>query len=531
MPSGPIRNHGKGNRTTTASSKYRTGGSTGRLGRLAGFKTLTRTHVMAAKVQEGFHVQHPHSSNDESILKQHHDEGEDGDGDTWMEPAILEGRMALPISHEGGEWDDINDLWSKDISGAQNTSRQDPASRVLQFASQMQSLVNVYMSWSAKEESAEEIKAHHAVKVVDTFNSYTGSVTEVSSDKYLATAMVRQGLFPCSAVKIKVAISTATLELFRSLFVRCPRLTIQPFVKTLCDLHGIPFRRYLAMQFSIAYDLYLDVLHLVRKRVAVSLGRDDANWRLANACPCCLYELDDEPQLQYSMFFTMDGNDSLKRMHRHERVIDELGDRLGRTKERIDVREGGGDYFLPRKEVDGWDIHLDPEKPVEEGPQGCDQWHNSKESNTRPMWQIYDETGIFLSLCRHGFVLLIADMVQSGELMKYAIATLNRFFRILPSGMGGGYDIGSFCWFPPLVVSAVCKLLFAAGFSFTDRSFFHHYLGMNINRARRKVQPPLLVYLHLQSPPSQFLSSNAPNECPKLQCYHCYSSLATTIYP
>ncbi|KAJ7588725.1 hypothetical protein C8J56DRAFT_1004370 [Mycena floridula] len=196
--------------------------------------------------------------------------------------------------------------------------------------------------------------------------------------------MVRQGLFPCSAVKIKVAISTATLELFRSLFVRCP----------------------------------------------------------PNACPCCLYELDNEPQLQYSMFFTMDGNDSLKRMHRHERIVDELGDRLGKTKERIDVREGGGDYFLPRKEVDGWDIHLDPEKPVEEGPQGCDQWHNSKESNTRPMWQIYDETGIFLSLCRHGFVLLIADMVQSGELMKYAIATLNRFFGILPPGMGGGYDIG-----------------------------------------------------------------------------------------
>ncbi|KAJ7574255.1 hypothetical protein C8J56DRAFT_921388 [Mycena floridula] len=57
------------------------------------------------------------------------------------------------------------------------------------------------------------------------------------------------------------------------------------------------------------------------------------------------------------------------------------------------------------------------------------------------------------------------------------------------------------------------------------------YLGMNINRSRRKVQPPLLVYLHLQSPPSRFLSSNAPNECPKLQCYHCCSSLVTTIYP
>ena len=35
---------------------------------------------------------------------------------------------------------------------------------------------------------------------------------------------------------------------------------------------------------------------------------------------------------------------------------------------------------------------------------------------TSRMWGIFDETGVFLSLCRHGFVLLVADMVRSGEL-------------------------------------------------------------------------------------------------------------------
>ena len=29
---------------------------------------------------------------------------------------------------------------------------------------------------------------------------------------------------------------------------------------------------------------------------------------------------------------------------------------------------------------------------------------------------MYDETGGFMSFCRHGFVLVIIDMVQSGEL-------------------------------------------------------------------------------------------------------------------
>ncbi|KAJ7596489.1 hypothetical protein C8J56DRAFT_772419, partial [Mycena floridula] len=258
-------------------------------------------------------------------------------------------------------------------------------------------------------------------------------------------ALVRQGLFPCSPLKISVAISTATLELYRSLFVRCPRLTIQPFIKTLCDLHGVPFRPYLATQFSISFDIYLDVLRRTRQRVAVALDRHGPDWRLANACPSCLYELEGEKELKYSMFFTMDGNDSLKRMHRREKIIDELGERIGETKERIDSREGGGDYFMPRKEVDEWDIHLDPDRLPQENadqPAGCDSWHNSQESNTRAMWRIYDETGLFLSVCRHGFVLLMADMVNSGELMKYAIAILSRFFGVLPKQLGGGYDIG-----------------------------------------------------------------------------------------
>jgi hypothetical protein len=35
---------------------------------------------------------------------------------------------------------------------------------------------------------------------------------------------------------------------------------------------------------------------------------------------------------------------------------------------------------------------------------------------TKRMWGVFEETGIFLALCRHGFVLVIADMVHSGEM-------------------------------------------------------------------------------------------------------------------
>lgn len=45
-----------------------------------------------------------------------------------------------------------------------------------------------------------------------------------------------------------------------------------------------------------------------------------------------------------------------------------------------------------------------------------ERWKNLSEELTSKMWGIFDETGIFVALCRHGFVLLITDMVRSGEL-------------------------------------------------------------------------------------------------------------------
>ena len=57
-------------------------------------------------------------------------------------------------------------------------------------------------------------------------------------------------------------------------------------------------------------------------------------------------------------------------------------------------------------------------------------------------WGIFDETGMFVSICRHGFILVVADMVKSGELAKYPLAVLEYLLGHLPDGVGGGYDCG-----------------------------------------------------------------------------------------
>lgn len=165
----------------------------------------------------------------------------------------------------------------------------------------------------------------------------------------------------------------------------------------------------------------------VRASVSKALGREDPDWRLKNACPCCQYKVEGEPPMTFDMLATMDGNNSLKRLLRCEVVLDKNGERTtGESSERLDPREEGGDYFLSRSEVDEWDKEVLKSRPVErEAETASDQlipcerdgnWRNMNEAATAKMWGVFDETGIFLSLCRHGFVLLMTDMVRSGEL-------------------------------------------------------------------------------------------------------------------
>ncbi|KAJ3741659.1 hypothetical protein EV360DRAFT_5826, partial [Lentinula raphanica] len=93
-----------------------------------------------------------------------------------------------------------------------------------------------------------------------------------------------------------------------------PRLSIQAFVKSLCNLQGVPFKPYLCEQFSISFDLYLDVSLRTHTCVMKALGWDSDNWRLINTCSCCMYCVEGEPKFHFSILGTMDGNNSLKRL-------------------------------------------------------------------------------------------------------------------------------------------------------------------------------------------------------------------------
>ncbi|KAJ7708496.1 hypothetical protein B0H14DRAFT_3082218 [Mycena olivaceomarginata] len=254
-------------------------------------------------------------------------------------------------------------------------------------------------------------------------------------------------LFPCAPWEPSVAIPVRVLEAYRIQHVRCPQLAIQSFVKSLCDMHGVAYRPFLCQQFSIA--------------VMLLLGRD-SKWRMKHACPACMYKLEGEDKLIFDMLTTMDRNDSLKRVLRRSKTSmadDEGGEPvLGRSKERVDNRDASDGYMYPRERVERWaKTRLAEVLPMQSGnsvraDNPCaDRWKNMIEDVTSKMWGIFDETGIFLALCRHGFVLVIADMIRSGELAKYPLAIVEELLDTF--GMNGaGYDVG--CHFGATVANS-----------------------------------------------------------------------------
>ena len=139
-------------------------------------------------------------------------------------------------------------------------------------------------------------------------------------------------------------------------------------------------------------------------------------------------QLEGEPNQVFRRMLVLDGNNSLKRMNTR-RAQREVGDDRVLTET---------DYFLDHSFVDPFQdeiqrparIHIkeEPEDAIESGDEGyitetddpkledcASNWKAAASMEKKKMWGVFDETGVFASACPHGFILWLADMVQSGE--------------------------------------------------------------------------------------------------------------------
>ena len=143
-------------------------------------------------------------------------------------------------------------------------------------------------------------------------------------------------------------------------------------------------------------------------------------------------QLEGEPEQIFHWMLVLDGNNSLKRM-KSTRGQREVGD----------IRElHDSDYFLGNAYVNSFknEIHRPANTHVKQEPEDvpidgdeeylteisepqlencASNWKVAASMEKKRMWGVFDETGVFASACPHGFVLWLADMVQSGELCVF----------------------------------------------------------------------------------------------------------------
>ncbi|KAI5983701.1 hypothetical protein EDD15DRAFT_2201864 [Pisolithus albus] len=292
--------------------------------------------------------------------------GDDYESDGYGE-MVLDGTEALDVSHAGGEFQELTrgllgDFWNSTSEEARGkrpdyrTFRDRSTIQTAAFSVQMGAMAEAYMMWSFKHsgtggkgffDSDERRTREEQTRSCDGVD--TKLLTVLVLDVF---PLVRHGLIPCSPITPKAAVTVHALHLYHTARQRCPHLSIQGYVKSLCDMHG------------------------------------------------------DEPEMRFAMLFAQDGNDSLKRVA--TRILDGDIDHVAAspTSERTFHHE---QYLTQRQR--GHSI-------VDEDGDGnlcAERWKNMKDNATQKMWNVFDESGVFIAVCRHGFCLLIADMVQSGE--------------------------------------------------------------------------------------------------------------------
>ncbi|KAK7020025.1 hypothetical protein R3P38DRAFT_2536387, partial [Favolaschia claudopus] len=325
--------------------------------------------------------------------------------------------------------------------------------RVHGFWLQMKDMTEAYMEFTFRNaelstdigavERGGTIQGTRRMTVVDIWNTYSYDVPLLQGDKGICCSIIAQGLIPSSPWDPKYAVSIRVLEVFRLAKLRSPGLGMQAWLRTLADLSRKPYNSSVTHHFTNCFDLYQEILDVVDSRVKQALKRDSPNWRLKNCCPACTYDLEDEEDLHFSLLYCMDGNRSAQRVRGSVRG----------TKERPDPRieAAGGDYFLSREAVNRWSkdrLAAEMENEIDDDPTNqshCkDRWKNMSEDLTSKSWAIFDETGLFLALCRHGFTMKGSDMVQSGEQAKYPLSMAHEILTAFPCKKrhGGGYDCG-----------------------------------------------------------------------------------------
>ncbi|KAJ7735456.1 hypothetical protein B0H16DRAFT_1327062 [Mycena metata] len=271
-------------------------------------------------------------------------------------------------------------------------------------------------------------------------------------------ALILHGYIGSAPEQPGLAFSIRLFEIYRQLHRVCPRFSLDALSKTLAHLHGVPRKSALHDQLVVAYDAYLAVLRDADARCQTALGRT-GTWYMDNVCPPCFYKVNGEPHLRFSWLGAMDGNNSLKlvdptfhagvtrtdnRTSAHDRwvspeEVDEFKDEVSNSQKVSESATDGADddiAWLNVNELESMEVD-----ELARCINTCvDRWRNAGPEQRKKMYALFAVAGIFLVVCRHGHVVVMCDMIRSGELMKYPLAMVKRLLDRYGKDIGLGYD-------------------------------------------------------------------------------------------
>ncbi|KAG1767502.1 hypothetical protein EDD22DRAFT_978132 [Suillus occidentalis] len=294
--------------------------------------------------------------------------------------------------------------------------------------------------------------------------------------------LILSGYLGCSPLQPTLAISLGCLELYHQIRRRKPSFSVQGMVKVLCALHNS-----LRDQFAVAFDTYLTILREVKTLVDQALGRDTPHWRMLHACPACNYKQPDEPPLYPARLDAFDGNNSLKRVdgsgHADERVFQSTylipAGEVDLFKDDVRLRPGtrittGDDVHLSN--IPGTQTTTEDDAASSNNSTCTENWKVANTTSENSI-NVFDQTGVFVSACRHGIIQTLVELRRSGELAKYALATANKLIDVYGANGVTGYDIG--CSFSKTIAaSSVADKVKKANHRFVYHTLYQKGLGI-----------------------------------------------------
>ncbi|KAK1215260.1 hypothetical protein PQX77_022136 [Marasmius sp. AFHP31] len=400
------------------------------------------------------------------------------DDDDWedyqFQPAI--GDEGLINSNAGGEYNYHTFLSSLLADAPERIDMRDrhyrTEDRMQSWSRQMARLTDAYLKYQSTGEPDErELEEERWKILVASFYEYQRDpdIYTVRGAETANETLARFSLLGGSPDQPTIAFPFQLLESFRQIHRVCPRFSINGLSRVITNIHGRFPSPSLEDQLRVSYDAYLGILREVQGRVDRELGRDPHEHFVRNVCPPCMYELKNEIALNPSILLAMDGNNSLKmvdidkrpgrarldtrRIH-HPRWLDattvdvfkdEVSNSHKRTKQPVmpvsSTSDNGcnGPEFV--SEGVAW-LNVNEVEGLERCVDTCvERWKAATPEGNKKMYSFFSISGIFVSVCRHGHVLVVCDMRRSGELMKYPLAVVKELLDRYGDDIGLGYDI------------------------------------------------------------------------------------------